>query len=142
MVDKEKVARYIWEMEKYINQLKELENIKKEEYLKDWKIYHLVERCLHLSLETFLALGNMLISELSLRKPDSYSDIPNILFEKGILSYDLNFLLQDLARFRNVLVHEYLSINKEIVYEKFKEVPNILIRFLEEIKGFLKNESY
>lgn len=142
MVDKEKITRYILELENYIKQLKEFEKIKRKDFIRDWKIYHLVERCLHLSIETFLSLGNIIISEFSLRKPDTYSDIPQILFENKILDFKLCEKLKELARFRNVLVHEYLSIDHNIVYDRFKIVPKTLLEFLENLKKLLKDENF
>jgi len=57
MVDSEKLARYIRELETYIKQAKELQKISKQKFLSDWKVYDLVDRKLHLILETFLSIG-------------------------------------------------------------------------------------
>jgi uncharacterized protein YutE (UPF0331/DUF86 family) len=140
MTDKEKLTKYIQELEKYLRHLKELQKYNKEEFLSDWKIYELVDRNLHLALETFLTLGEMIISEFGFQKPDSYADIPRILFENKVINQALKEKLIDLARFRNVLVHEYLYLDHEKVYEHFKKDPKIIKEFIQKIKEFVSEK--
>ena len=117
MVDKERLARYIRELENYLKQLDELKKLPKQRYMTDWRISYTVERTLHLSLETFLSIGEMLISESRFKKPDSYAEIPKILMENKVIPKNLAEKLIDLAKFRNVLVHEYLYLDREKVYQ-------------------------
>ena len=89
MVDEERLAKYIRELENYLGQLNELKKISKEDYISDWRISYIVERTLHLSLETFLSIGEMIISELGFKKPDSYAEIPKILTENKVIPQQL-----------------------------------------------------
>lgn len=137
MVDKEKLTKYVQELEIYLKQLKELQGYDKEKFLSDWKIYDLVDRKLHLALETFLTLGEMIISEFGFQKPDVYADIPRILFENKVITKDLEEKLIDLARFRNALVHDYLYLDHERIYEHLQEDPEFIKEFIDSIKKFV-----
>lgn len=137
MVDKEKLTKYIQELELYLRHLAELQNYKQDKFLSDWKIYDLVDRKLHLALETFLTLGEMIIGEFGFQKPDAYADIPRILFENKVISLELKEKLTKLARFRNVLVHEYLYLDHQKVYEHLQNAPPIIKDFIEAIKKFV-----
>lgn len=141
MVDKEKLAKLLRDLEIYLQQAEELQKIEKGEYINDWKVYDLVERKLHLLLETFLSIGDMIISEFKLRKPDTYGDIPKILSESKIIDSELTEKLVDLAKFRNVLVHEYLYLDRERVYEHLQNEPGIIKQFMEQIKEFLNKSE-
>lgn len=57
MVDKEKLVKYIQELERYLKHLDELQKYSQEEFLSNWRVYDLIDRKLHLILETFLTLG-------------------------------------------------------------------------------------
>ena len=138
MVDSEKLMRYIRELETYIKHAQELQKISKQKFLSDWKVYDLVDRKLHLILETFLSIGEIAISEFKFRKPDSYADIPKILVENKVISNDLGNKLIDLAKFRNVLVHEYLYLEHERVYEHLQNDVVTIQEFLKRIKEFIK----
>ena len=139
MVDEERLAKYIRELENYLGQLNELKKISKEDYISDWRISYIVERTLHLSLETFLSIGEMIISELGFKKPDSYAEIPKILTENKVIPQQLAEKLIDLAKFRNVLVHEYLYLDREKVYQHLFNDQEIIQEFLNCIKQFIKN---
>jgi uncharacterized protein YutE (UPF0331/DUF86 family) len=137
MVDKPRLAKYLDEIETYLKHLKELQKYSLGDFLSDWKIYDLVDRKLHLTLESFLTIGEMLISEFSFRKPDTYADIPRILHENKAISIELKDELVDLARFRNVLVHDYLHLNHEIVYNHLQKTPVIIEKFITAVKLFV-----
>jgi uncharacterized protein YutE (UPF0331/DUF86 family) len=138
MVDVEKIYTYLSELETYLSRLRELRKAPKEEFFGSWQGRELVHRHLHLAIETFLAVGEMLIAELGLRKPDIYADVPDILGERGIVGKELRDKLIDLARFRNVVVHEYVKLDPERVYEHLQADPEILEEFLEAVKNFIR----
>ena len=137
MVDKEKLAKYIQELEGYLSHLDELQKHPIDEFISDWRIFSLVDRQLHLTLESFLTIGEMIIAEFGFDKPDTYADIPRILFENKVISKRLNDQLIDLARFRNVLVHDYLSLDHEKVYQHIQKDPKIIREFIKEVKKFV-----
>lgn len=138
MVDKEKLAKLLRDLDVYLQQAEELQKIEKNEYLNNWKVHDLVDRKLHMMIETFLSIGDMIISEFKLRKPDTYGDIPRILHENKIIDLELSDKLIDLAKFRNVLVHEYLYLDRERVYEHLQKAPGIIKEFMHQIKEFIK----
>jgi uncharacterized protein YutE (UPF0331/DUF86 family) len=137
MVDKTRLAKYIQDLEGYLKHLAELQKHPVEEFLSDWRIYDLADRQLHLVLETFLAIGEMIISEFGFAKPDTYADIPRILFENKVIPNQLKDRLIDLARFRNVLVHDYLSLDHERVYQHVQTDAKAIEEFIEAIKRFV-----
>lgn len=139
MVDKPRLAKYLDEIETYLKHLNELQQYSLSDFLSDWKIYDLVDRKLHLTLESFLTIGEMLISEFSFRKPDTYADIPRILYENKVIDDKLKDSLVDLARFRNVLVHDYLYLDHEIVYNHLQKIPAVIQNFVQVVKLFAAN---
>ncbi len=76
----------------------------------------------------------MIISESNLKRPDYYAEIPEILCRNNKISEDLKEQLIDLARFRNVLVHDYLYLDHHIIYKKFINIYDIVNKFINEIK--------
>ena len=137
MTDKEKLAKYINELNTYLKHLDELKRYPLDEFLANWEIFGLADRQLHLALETFLTIGEMIISEFDFAKPDTYADIPRILFENKVVGKQLKDQLVDLARFRNVLVHDYLYLNHEKVYEHLQKDSKIIKKFIDAVKKFV-----
>lgn len=137
MVDRARLAKSIQDLEGYLKHLAEMQKHPIEEFLSDWRIYDLADRQLHLALETFLTIGEMLISEFGFAKPDTYADIPRILFENKVIPKRLKDKLVDLARFRNVLVHDYIRLDHERVYQHLQNDTRTIEGFIDAIKRFV-----
>jgi uncharacterized protein YutE (UPF0331/DUF86 family) len=137
MIDRERLAKYLQDLEGYLRRLAELQRYPEEEFLSNWRIHDLADRQLHLTLETFLMVGEIVISECRFRKPDTYADIPRILYENKVIGKQLHDELVDLARFRNVLVHGYLHLDHERVYQRVHTGPRIIEEFIDAIREYV-----
>jgi len=114
------------------------DNISLREYVTEPFYYSTGERNLQLAIEILLDIGNFIISRAGFRQPESYSDILQILKEQGILSSNLLQKIEKLPAFRNLLVHEYLIIDREIVYKKIltqlPDLENLMLTFVDYLK--------
>ena len=88
----------------------------KSVFLEDKIVSGAAERYLQLAIEALLDIGKLLIIERGLRRPENSHEILEILHAAGILSDELYQALQGTPGFRNVLVHDYAKVDKEIVY--------------------------
>jgi uncharacterized protein YutE (UPF0331/DUF86 family) len=69
------------------------------------------------AIETCIDAGQHVIASEGLRAPVDYADVFAVLGESGFLPADAVPSLQDMARFRNLLVHGYLNVDDERVVE-------------------------
>jgi uncharacterized protein YutE (UPF0331/DUF86 family) len=69
------------------------------------------------AIETCIDAGQHVISSEGLRAPMDYADVFAVLGEARLLPSSLVPALQDMARFRNLLVHGYLNVDDERVVE-------------------------
>jgi uncharacterized protein YutE (UPF0331/DUF86 family) len=56
-----------------------------------------------------------------LRSPGTYAEAFLILSEKGVIQHELSARFERMARFRNLIVHQYQIINAKIVVSILKE---------------------
>lgn len=129
MVRREIVLSRISKLDEYIEFLYEMGKYPKEEYLFDPMIYGSTERFLHLSIECVIDIANHIISDMGYRKPSSNKEIFEILFENKIIDNNLKENLSNMAGFRNILVHDYINLDREVVYD-------ILNNNLKDIEDF------
>ena len=108
-----------------------------EDFIADPERYGSAERFLHLTIEATLDMGNHIIADLGLGVVNSYGDIPAIIAKKGYLSPGLEEKWIRMIEFRNTLVHEYIDIDRRIVYDvlqnnigDFEELKKIFAQFL------------
>lgn len=142
MVDTESIATRFKHLRDYLKILKELKKINKSVFISDYHYYGLAERYLQLAIECVLDVGNMLIVSLDLRKPSDKQETIDILEDARIISSLLATRLSGIARFRNLLVHEYVKIDRAKVFNILKErIPDIEA-FMLGIARYLKKKKY
>lgn len=133
MVDKVLIGRKISELETYLIQIGEFRKISVSRYDKDWKTQRIVERTLQILIELCIDIANHLISDRSMRLPTSYSDTFKVLAEQGIISNNLFKKMENMAKFRNVIVHQYEDINSRIVVSILHKNLNDFKKYKESI---------
>jgi len=121
MVDKELLSRKISRLLTYTEALMSAEDIDWEKYKSDLRAKAFVERYLHLAIEEVIDITNHLISFFKWREPAGYRDLFQILKEHGIMSEKDLPTFQNMASFRNMLVHRYETIDEELVFGLFKK---------------------
>ena len=138
MVDRGLVLRKISELAEYQQQLQEFKGITVRQYRDDWKKQRIVERTLQMMIETCLDMANHLIADQGYRVPVSYADIFKVLGENKVLGKKLADRLEKMAKFRNVLVHQYEKIEAEIIVGILKKKLGDFNQFTKAIVGFVQ----
>jgi uncharacterized protein YutE (UPF0331/DUF86 family) len=87
-----------------------------EELKKDHTLQGAVLHYLQLAIECVIDIGELLISELKLRKPEEAREVIKILAENKIIPDDFAERFAAVAGFRNILVHEYTDVDLNKVY--------------------------
>lgn len=115
MVDKTLILKKLSNVDEYLKQIKEFSDISVKDYDANWKIQRIVERTLQIMIESCLDVAGHIISDAGFRVPETYVDMFRILTENGILKEKQLAALEKMARFRNIVVHDYAKIDSEIV---------------------------
>lgn len=121
MVDAEVISRRLEKLREYIGYLKELRNKPEQVFITDPFIYGNAERYLQLAIQSMLDIGNHLIADQAEGRPEEYRDIFEIMGKAGILSQEFAAKLQPLAGLRNILVHDYLEVDRKKIYHLLQE---------------------
>jgi uncharacterized protein YutE (UPF0331/DUF86 family) len=130
MVRAEVIRKRLKKLDEYLEILNDLKKYSLEEFLSTPEYYGSIERFLQLAIETTVDIGNHIIADLGLGEVNWYSDIAAILEEKNFISIDLREKWIRMVGFRNILVHDYLEVDRKIVYE----VLHTGLGDLEELK--------
>jgi uncharacterized protein YutE (UPF0331/DUF86 family) len=120
MVDKELVSRKLSRLKEYLDELRKSNDITWVVYQSDVRAKAFVERYIHLAIEEVIDIANHLVSFHKWREPTSFRDLFAILAEHDVLPKDQLPTFQNMASFRNMLVHRYENIEDEVVFAIFK----------------------
>jgi uncharacterized protein YutE (UPF0331/DUF86 family) len=86
-------------------------------YVSDAEAVYASRYLLLTSIEDALSAANHVIASEAFRAPTDYADAFRSLREAGVLEASLAGRLEAMARFRNLLVHEYTEIDDRRVFE-------------------------
>lgn len=117
MIRPEVIRKRLNKLDEYLAILYDLRKYAFDEFVSNPEHYGSTERFLHLAIEAITDMGNHVIAELDLGIVNWYSDIPSILASKGYIDSDLEKKWLQMIGFRNTLVHDYLEIDRGIVYK-------------------------
>jgi len=117
LVDREVLDRRLARIEELLTRLGRLAGVPREEYMRDPGLQAQSERWLQLCAESVLDVAAHVIADSGLRTPTTYRESFQILAESGVLEEALAKQMERWAGLRNVLVHLYLEVDHDILFD-------------------------
>ncbi len=137
MVRREVIRKRLARLEEYLDILASLARYREAEFLASPEKYGSAERFLQLAIEATLDIGAHLVADLRLGSIEVSRDVPQHLGEAGIVPPDLQKIWIRMIGFRNILVHDYLDVDRRLVYQvlqnhlgDFRRLARIFATFL------------
>ncbi len=121
MVEEEVVNERLRHIEEMLGFLKRYAALSLEEFKADREKSHAALYELQTCIEAMTDIGNHLVAALNLRKPEDRADIMLVLAEGGIIPEELARSLIRAIGLRNVIVHGYLGLALDIVYQSLRD---------------------
>ena len=137
MVDRDVFAARIQKLEQTLADLRRLASNSRETYLASHELETLAERWLHLAADCCLDLANHAIADRDWGQPNTYREAFTALAEKGVLPRQLSERMEGWAGLRNILVHLYLEVDHERLYEVLQEELDDLESYARSMTALL-----
>ena len=138
MVDKALVYRKVSELELYLKQIQEFSSLTADGYRNDWKAQRIIERTLQMMIETCADVAGHIVSDRGMRAPTSYADTFKVLSENSIIGEELCATMGKMAKFRNVIVHQYEQVDADIVVLVLKKHLDDFERYRDSVLAYLR----
>jgi len=137
MVNRVLLERILSDIKTSVKELRDAKDITWDLYRTDVRNRRFVERTLHIIIEGCIDAAQHIISDEGMREPTSYRDTFVVLAENKILLPEDLPKFENIASFRNLLVHYYAKVDDEIVYGIFRNNLSDFDLFIDRITGFL-----
>lgn len=124
------IENKISSIKKYLKILQQFNKYSKTTIQHDIIIRGSLERYLYLAIQSTIDLAEAIISYKQYRKPSTFSEAFDILYEEHIITKTLTTKLIHMTGFRNIMAHDYEQIDYDIVY-------NVLHKNITDIKKFI-----
>jgi len=133
-----RITDKIKEIESYLQELVEIMPISLEEY-RQIKNKAACERYFEKIIEAVVDLSFLVIKDKGLKIPEDDKRAFDILAGEKIISIQLAEKLKDAKGMRNLISHEYGSVDDETVFSSItEELEKDVIEFIKDIKNILK----
>ncbi len=117
MVDRFVVAARLTKIREYVALLRKIRGLADERhFVSDPLIYGNAERYLQLAIQAVLDISHHIVADRNLPLPADSRSLFELLARQKVISKGLSVKLAAMAGFRNILVHEYLEIDRHRVY--------------------------
>lgn len=132
------IKRKLRELEQNLIYLKQVSyDINLENLKSDMIRYWGIERGIQISIESIIDIANIIISVSDKEKPDTYRESMLILSEIGVVTKQFSQRLANMAGFRNILVHDYIRVDPEIIINVLKIDIEDFIKYSVEVNKWL-----
>jgi uncharacterized protein YutE (UPF0331/DUF86 family) len=111
------------------------------EYVENVRLKKAVERSLQVAVGACLDIGRRLIALEGFRYPEDNKDVFQVLYEEGVVPEDLLPALVEMARFRNLIVHDYARVDDAKVYGILKKRLTDFDAYALAIAAYLEREE-
>lgn len=108
------------------------------DYSREKRTRFFLERLLQTMIEAAIDINNHIISSLEMQPAATYTESFEKLGKAGLLPESLTIEISRAGGMRNVLVHEYATINNEIVYNQLEPACQQFSRYCLAIQTWLE----
>lgn len=139
----ETINSKIKELQKNLILLKSVSlNINKDNLKEDMIKYWGIERGIQICIECVIDISNVIISNLDIEKPDTYKECILVLGNEDIIPQRFAKQISNMVSFRNILVHDYMKIDEEIIINVLKNNLDDFAKFMNYINKWIKEKNY
>lgn len=138
MIDINLVRRKLARLNMYLEKLKPISQKRLEEYKSDFYLKSSTERLIQLIVECASDINNHVVIETKNRPPEDYSISFIKAAEAGLISQDLAERIKVSAGMRNILVHEYMDIDDEKVYNAIPLAIKEYKEYIKQVEEFVE----
>ena len=132
MTDAELVAKKLAFIETCVRELRTL--ARPERIADDVREQRFVQHTLQLAIQAALDVASHVVSDERLGEPDTNRDVFRLLERATIVPADLGGRLEQMAGFRNVVVHLYQEVDLGIVRDVVENHLDDLLEFVAAIR--------
>jgi len=121
VVRTEVLRRRLQRLDEYLAILQRLGRYTLAEFISNPEHYGSAERFLQLAIESVNDMASHVVADLALGAVNAASDIPKIFHDRGYIDQEMAGKWARMNGFRNILVHDYLEIDRKLVHRVLQD---------------------
>lgn len=135
------MAARIEAIEECLRIIRKYLELKETHHVDQTEMQLILERCVERVIQAMLDIGAHIVSAKRLGRPERYDDIFQILTTNDILPLEFINRIKGLAGLRNIIVHEYLSIDYSLLERHAKSLLKDASEYIQFIREVIDQET-
>lgn len=140
------INKRVADIKKALQTLARYAALPEDDFLTNETILAATKYQLLVAIEADQAICNHLAARVAKTPPTSYADCFLLLARTGIITKELASKLAAMAKFRNLLVHQYADIDDKQVYaiinQEIRDLEEYVAQIADFVNGVLKDGRY
>ncbi|MDY6769701.1 MAG: DUF86 domain-containing protein [Candidatus Nanohaloarchaea archaeon] len=137
MIDSDVIEQKIDIIQEQLAYLSEVEEDGQEAFTDSFERKQAVKHSLQEAIEACIDIGNHIAAAENLSRGEDLSDIFGSLADAGVVDDDLGARLEEMTKFRNLLIHRYAYVDEDRLWTIATEDINDIPAFVEAVQGYL-----
>jgi len=139
MSNRDIIEQHIQNMEDALAQLGKYRNISFNEFQKDLSLVWIVEKGLEILIQNLLDIGAHLLASEIKNDWEDYGEVILKLGKHGVIPQEFSDQIKGMAGLRNILIHEYLRIDLNKLFDYLKYRLEDFIQFIRYIREYQRS---
>ena len=139
MSNRDIIEQHIQNMEDALAQLGKYRNISFNEFQKDLSLVWIVEKGLEILIQNLLGIGAHLLASEIKNDWEDYGEVILKLGKHGVIPQEFSDQIKGMAGLRNILIHEYLRIDLNKLFDYLKYRLEDFIQFIRYIREYQRS---
>lgn len=140
LYEKESVENKLFRLKEIIRILEEIRLSPKKKFLDDYQLNSAGMFNLMIGITIILDIGQHLLARYTGKTAHEYKEVIKFLGEEKIVPSEFAEENIEMAKFRNLLVHEYDKIDDAQVYDFIQKAPDIFRSFAKYFVEFMEKQ--
>jgi len=141
MIKRETIDRHLTDLADKVRFLRSCRKYTLKEFKENTQVRFSAERAIQLAVQYILDIGSHILSAKVINSVDDYKGVIRKLGEVGVMPKDFAKSIVKMASFRNILVHNYISIDLKKIHKLIQFNLDDFETFAKYILEFLEREQ-
>lgn len=135
MVDKNVITSRAEQIDEHLRRIDKYKNMTFAEFINDPVVQDVVEYNIFQITNHIIDISQHIVVDEDYGIPQTYYDAVQILFDREIISSRDKNVLRKMIGFRNIIGHDYIDIDKQVVYSILTEGIKDINRIVSKLTG-------
>lgn len=137
-IHRETINNKLFKLQESVKLLRHLKKESKNDFVKNKMIHSTAMFHLAIGIELIVDIGMHILLESFQEHAKNYADVIILLGDKRVIPTKFAKEQEEMPKFRNLLIHDYVKIKLAEVYEHTQEAPEIFSKFAGYYTKFIE----